>query len=146
MDSIFNTLCVGAKFNRNKNKESLKLFSGNDQSNFLNIFDKNPHETTIEKASKKRQRDEISTNELCNEEEVNSFRNRLQIRVKGSNVPTPNSTFQEMDINKEIKSIILQNIENSEWKEPTPIQMQAIPVLISGRDTLATAPTGSGKT
>jgi ATP-dependent RNA helicase DDX52/ROK1 len=32
------------------------------------------------------------------------------------------------------------------WKEPTPIQMQAVPVLIQGRDLLATAPTGSGKT
>jgi ATP-dependent RNA helicase DDX52/ROK1 len=29
---------------------------------------------------------------------------------------------------------------------PTPIQMQAIPVMLHGRELLASAPTGSGKT
>lgn len=51
-----------------------------------------------------------------------------------------------MNISKSIKSVLLHNIEESRWKEPTPIQMQAIPALIQGRDILASAPTGSGKT
>ncbi len=42
--------------------------------------------------------------------------------------------------------MLLQNIEASKWLEPTPIQMQAIPALAQGRDMLASAPTGSGKT
>ncbi len=40
----------------------------------------------------------------------------------------------------------MKNIEASYWKEPTPIQMQAIPILLSSCDILAAAPTGSGKT
>ena len=32
------------------------------------------------------------------------------------------------------------------FKEPTPIQMQAVPCLLEGRDVLGIAPTGSGKT
>ncbi len=32
------------------------------------------------------------------------------------------------------------------YKEPTPVQMQAIPCILQGRDTLVAAPTGSGKT
>ena len=51
-----------------------------------------------------------------------------------------------MDIHASIKEVICNNVEKSEWKEPTPIQMQAIPTLLSGRDVLAAAPTGSGKT
>jgi ATP-dependent RNA helicase DDX52/ROK1 len=51
-----------------------------------------------------------------------------------------------MPFPKELKPILLKNIEASYWKEPTPIQMQAIPILLSSCDILAAAPTGSGKT
>eukprot|EP00981_Chlorochromonas_danica_P004395 scaffold879_cov170-Ochromonas_danica.AAC.10 len=51
-----------------------------------------------------------------------------------------------MKLSKEIKAILLRNIEQSHWKEPTAIQMQAIPVQLLNRDILAAAPTGSGKT
>ena len=79
-------------------------------------------------------------------EEVNAFRNKLQIKINGEKVPNPAATFQEMAILSDTKPVILHNIELSDWKEPTPIQMQAIPILLSGRDLLASAPTGSGKT
>jgi hypothetical protein len=68
--------------------------------------------------------------------------NRLQIRVKGSQIPKPVPSFSEMNIASEIKPVILRNIEASDWKEPTPIQMQAIPILLANRDILASAPTG----
>jgi ATP-dependent RNA helicase DDX52/ROK1 len=51
-----------------------------------------------------------------------------------------------MGIFEDLETIILKNIEESAWKEPTPIQMQAIPIMLKGRDILASAPTGSGKT
>lgn len=83
---------------------------------------------------------------LEKDEEVNAFRNRMQIKVKGDNIPKPAATFYSMDIEKDLKPIIIKNIENSDWKEPTPIQMQGIPSMLAGRDVLAAAPTGSGKT
>lgn len=67
---------------------------------------------------------------------------RLQIKVKGSQIPKPIPTFSEMPISASIKQILLKNIEESDWKEPTPIQMQAIPILLANRDLLASAPTG----
>jgi len=33
----------------------------------------------------------------------------------------------------DMRRVLLSNIEDSDWKEPTPIQMQAIPVMVSGR-------------
>lgn len=39
----------------------------------------------------------------------------------------------------------LQNLTEFQIKEPSPIQMQAIPVMLQRRDLLASAPTGSGK-
>lgn len=66
------------------------------------------------------------------EDEINAFRNRLQIKAKGSDVPNPAATFDEMDIFADLKPIIIGNIEESKWKDPTPIQMQAITVMLKG--------------
>ena len=41
---------------------------------------------------------------------------------------------------------ILQAIEGLGYSTPTPIQKQAIPVILSGKDLIATAQTGTGKT
>ena len=45
-----------------------------------------------------------------------------------------------------IENILKRSIERMNFKEPTPIQMQAIPVALEGKDILGTAQTGTGKT
>ena len=43
--------------------------------------------------------------------------------------------------------MLRRNLEAGRWKEPTPIQMQTIPVLLERRgDVIGCAPTGQGKT
>ena len=161
MDDIFSSLTRGAKFNKRKHQDSsintLKskktttalsldyLYNdkndNNDNDNMSNDDDEDDNNNNSTKKSKK------SNNSINNEEEMNAFRNRMKIRVKGNKVPDLVATFKDMPVNKDIASVILSNIEKgSDWLEPTPIQMQAIPVLLNGRDVIATAPTGSGKT
>src|SRR6185503_19816050 len=41
---------------------------------------------------------------------------------------------------------LLRTLATLGYEEPTPVQREAIPVLIEGRDVLAEAPTGTGKT
>ena len=41
---------------------------------------------------------------------------------------------------------VLEGVENLGYTEPTPIQEQAIPLVMDGRDVLACAQTGTGKT
>lgn len=41
---------------------------------------------------------------------------------------------------------ILEAVEKSGYKTPTPVQLQAIPIILSGRDVVVSAPTGTGKT
>ncbi|GLT89724.1 hypothetical protein SLE2022_076990 [Rubroshorea leprosula] len=41
---------------------------------------------------------------------------------------------------------LLNTLAELGFKEPTPIQRQAIPILLYGRECLACAPTGFGKT
>jgi ATP-dependent RNA helicase RhlE len=41
---------------------------------------------------------------------------------------------------------LLKSITNQGYTKPTPVQEQAIPVILNGKDVLGIAPTGSGKT
>lgn len=74
------------------------------------------------------------------------FRKKHNIHVSGSNVPSPLRSFAELKSRFSSRSYILRNLAELGFEEPTPIQRQAIPVLLSGRECFACAPTGSGKT
>ena len=50
--------------------------------------------------------------------------------------------FEDLDLNPEL----LESINYMGYRETTPIQEQSIPVILSGRDLIACAQTGTGKT
>ncbi|XP_006833689.1 PREDICTED: probable ATP-dependent RNA helicase DDX52 [Chrysochloris asiatica] len=84
--------------------------------------------------------------EHLRKEKINFFRNKNKIHVQGTDLPDPIATFQQLDQEYKINSRLLQNILGAGFQVPTAIQMQAIPVMLHGRELLASAPTGSGKT
>jgi ATP-dependent RNA helicase RhlE len=45
-----------------------------------------------------------------------------------------------------LPSVLGSNLTRNGFKEPTPVQAQAIPAALAGRDVIATAQTGTGKT
>lgn len=51
-------------------------------------------------------------------------------------------TFQELGL----APVLLETLEHIGYSEPTPIQREAIPHLLAGRDVLGQAQTGTGKT
>lgn len=57
-------------------------------------------------------------------------------------VYTPKNMFSDFLIETQIK----ENISNKGYISPTPIQDQVIPVILEGKDVIATANTGTGKT
>lgn len=73
-------------------------------------------------------------------------RKKHNIHVSGSSIPSPLENFVELKSRYKCNSYLLRNLAELGFREPTPIQMQAIPVLLSGRECFACAPTGSGKT
>jgi len=169
MDSILRSLTSGAKFkNKSKRKlgdilsadskrgershaqtSSINLFnSGKTSGNSSDSDDSDSDSDTVKSSNSDNDSVSRTPNLTADSstEDINAFRNRLQIKVKGSGVPTPIVQFNDAALPSETLSVIMRNIEASDWKEPTPIQMQAIPVLTGGRDLLASAPTGSGKT
>jgi ATP-dependent RNA helicase RhlE len=48
--------------------------------------------------------------------------------------------------NLNLSGAVLRALEEKGYTEPTPIQAQAIPELLKGRDLLGSAQTGTGKT
>ncbi|MFZ3182501.1 MAG: DEAD/DEAH box helicase, partial [Methylocystis silviterrae] len=51
-------------------------------------------------------------------------------------------TFSDLGLNE----ILLRALEREGYTTPTPVQAQAIPALLQGRDLLGVAQTGTGKT
>jgi len=64
------------------------------------------------------------------------------VDIDGDNPPPPLKTFQDMKFH----SSIISTLEKKEIRKPSPIQMAAIPSVLSGRDLIGIAYTGSGKT
>lgn len=73
-------------------------------------------------------------------------RKKHGIHISGHDVPSPLQSFAELSTRYNCKPYILRYLAELGFKEPTPIQRQAIPILLSGRECFACAPTGSGKT
>nr|CAH7769312.1 unnamed protein product [Callosobruchus chinensis] len=70
------------------------------------------------------------------------FREDYNITIKGGKIPEPIRNWKESGIQKEC----LEIVEKVGYKEPTPIQRQAIPIGMQNRDIIGVAETGSGKT
>ncbi|VBB75988.1 Putative ATP-dependent RNA helicase DED1 [Podospora comata] len=66
----------------------------------------------------------------------------IPVTPSGHDVPEPVLTFSHPPLDKHL----LSNIELARYKIPTPVQKYSIPIVIGGRDLMACAQTGSGKT
>jgi ATP-dependent RNA helicase RhlE len=64
-----------------------------------------------------------------------------KIQDRGDSAP-PIQTFDELDLAEPLK----QAIREMGFDKPTPVQAHAIPVVLEGRDVIASAQTGTGKT
>ncbi|KAH6759683.1 RNA helicase family protein, partial [Perilla frutescens var. frutescens] len=66
----------------------------------------------------------------------------IPVETSGKDVPSPVSTFAEIDLGEALNL----NIKRCKYVKPTPVQRYAIPISLAGRDLMACAQTGSGKT
>ncbi|GJC93510.1 DEAD/DEAH box helicase [Colletotrichum higginsianum] len=66
----------------------------------------------------------------------------IPVEASGHDVPEPVLTFS----NPPLDNHLIGNIEMARYKVPTPVQKYSIPIVMGGRDLMACAQTGSGKT
>jgi ATP-dependent RNA helicase DDX42 len=95
---------------------------------------------------------ETTSTKQLSEEEIHQLRNELEISITSSSYssfsssafPVPISSFQQLSAT--FPPDLLKEIERQGYTKPTPIQSQALPLILSGYDIVGLAKTGSGKT
>lgn len=69
--------------------------------------------------------------------------NDIEVKVNGKNIPEAIESFESLN---NVPETLMDNIKRCKFVKPTPIQKYSIPIILSGKDLMATAQTGSGKT
>lgn len=76
-------------------------------------------------------------------DEVNKLRISLEnIKVSGESCPKPATCWAHCGLSRKVMEVL----KKLKFVSPTPIQAQAIPAIMSGRDVIGIANTGCGKT
>lgn len=76
------------------------------------------------------------------DEQVERIKQELSIQTEGKSVMRPIIEFEHC----RFPSTLSGNLKRAGYEAPTPVQMQMVPVGLTGRDVIASADTGSGKT
>ncbi|TGJ86476.1 hypothetical protein E0Z10_g2296 [Xylaria hypoxylon] len=66
----------------------------------------------------------------------------IPVEASGHDVPDPVLSFSHPPLEEHL----IRNIELARYQVPTPVQKYSIPIVMGGRDLMACAQTGSGKT
>lgn len=88
---------------------------------------------------------EHPTTAARSEHEVRMWRDKHELtimRTGGQKIPNPICTFGEA----QLPSYVAHAVKNQKYENPTVIQAQGWPIALQGRDMVAIAQTGSGKT
>ncbi|XP_068445934.1 probable ATP-dependent RNA helicase DDX59 [Clinocottus analis] len=76
------------------------------------------------------------------DEQVQRIKRELAIETQGGDVQRPILEFEHCGF----PATLSGNLKKAGYEAPTPVQMQMVPVGLSGRDVIVSADTGSGKT
>lgn len=76
------------------------------------------------------------------DEQVQRIKQELGIETQGSDITRPIVEFEHCGFPATLNG----NLKKAGYEAPTPVQMQMVPVGLTGRDVIASADTGSGKT
>lgn len=146
----------------NASEKEPEVYFSDDEYDYMDKGDENPG-SILAIAAKKKKKDiptidysKIDLNPIrknfwtepyelsqMTEAEVQELRLDLDgIKVSGKDVPKPVQKWSHCGLTQPLLNVV----ENLGYEKPTPIQMQALPVIMSGRDVIGVAKTGSGKT
>ena len=168
LDAFMNDLGQAPQSNlpvgKSGNKPKKVVFDSDDEGPYLDAMDDDTEAVIAAAAAKKRKKNElppvdhakmnyepfrknfysesVELSEMTSED-VDILRADLDnIKCRGVNVPKPITKWSQGGFGSQILDVIREQ----KFEKPTSIQSQALPAIMSGRDIIGVAKTGSGKT
>ena len=141
-------------------EEEENYSNASDEEKFNEEFDEDEEDdnklTLINSHSNKNKKIEVAELDVEEEEmdqkflekeakktELRKLRKKFKINITPEEEANPPITsFEELESQYQLKKYLYNNIQRLNYKKPTPIQMQSIPILLSKVDLLSCAPTG----
>ncbi|KAL7574927.1 hypothetical protein ACA910_010754 [Epithemia clementina (nom. ined.)] len=168
MEDLFNSLSSSARFDKKKKtrdkardnekiKHPTEPAIASSQSSLIEAASVASRDRTGKRDTSTEKQQQV------HREQIAAFRRAMAIKIASKDdqiLPDPISSFSELrrpswwtaaesdgqyEIFRDTHRAVIRNVDMGKWKEPTPIQMQAIPTLLERRDFIGAAPTGSGK-
>lgn len=133
----------GLEYSSEEEQEDIKDTAANLANKQKKELAKVDHSTVDYSTFKKNFYVEVPEITRMTNEEVDAYKTELEgIQVKGKGCPRPIKTWAQCGVSKKE----MDSLKKLTFEKPTPIQCQAIPAIMSGRDLIGIAKTGSGKT
>ncbi len=85
---------------------------------------------------------EVPELKALSEETVDAWRKLERVKVRGKRIPRPVRRWAQCGLSDRVLNVI----ERAGYAAPFAVQAQSLPVIMSGRDMIGVARTGSGKT
>lgn len=133
----------GLEYSSEEEQEDIKDTAANLANKQKKELAKVDHSTIEYQPFKKNFYVEVPEIGKLTNEDVEAYRVDLEgIQVKGKGCPRPIKSWAQCGVSKKE----MDSFKRLGFEKPTPIQCQAIPAIMSGRDLIGIAKTGSGKT
>jgi len=138
MMDIFKSLTLGVKFDKKKIKRELPKEEIKEEQNDFEIQEIIPNV--------KRKKLSAEFMKQKENERVNKIRKENHINVKGDNEKeTPIESFDELFSRFPLDDTLKSNLLSLNYKKPSAVQMQVIPLMLRKKQVKVCAQTGSGK-
>jgi ATP-dependent RNA helicase DDX46/PRP5 len=132
----------GLEYSSEEEQEDIKDTAANLANKQKKELAKVDHSTVDYNTFKKNFYVEVPEISRLTNEEVDVYKSELEgIQVKGKGCPRPIKTWAQCGVSKKE----MDSLKKLSFEKPTPIQCQAIPAIMSGRDLIGIAKTGNSK-
>lgn len=140
-NSMFRSLTCGVKFNKKNLKRNPPIAKTKVEE--IKIESDGEEQSREAPVTKRKKLSEAYLHSK-NLEDTNKIRKQHQINVKGPVSVKPIESFAELFKRYPLHPKVVENITNFKYENPTPVQMQVLPLMLEKKAVKVTAKTGSG--